>query len=321
MPTTQPFHQTPEACAILGVEYRGVELSQRTLGAQLARTRALPGALIVRVPRFGRGLTDADRVAAVAALRSIADEARVVRVHVEVYSENPEEHAALERELASAGFSRPDVNRSYTHTLWMDLEPSEEELLAAIHRSARRNVRLPARRGFVIESLPASTSIENLSALYAEAFESTGSAVPPVDWQGWLDLSLQRPDLLHMVGLRHEDEQEWLGFAVGVSHGDVVEYHHAASTRRRDTNVPLLYAPLWELIRWAKSRGARWFDFGGVTVQDPDSEDPLGGISDFKRFFCRELVTAGGEWVLDPPSVAGRLWKTARLLKDAAGGG
>jgi lipid II:glycine glycyltransferase (peptidoglycan interpeptide bridge formation enzyme) len=275
----------------------------------------------VRVPRFGRGLSETDLALAVDALRSIAGEARVVRVHVEVYSDDPQEHAAVERALSAAGFSRPEEPRSYSHTLWMDLAPSEEKLLASVHRSARRNVRLPARRGFVIEPLPPSTSVQNLSALYAEAFESTGSEVPHVDWQGWLDLSAHRPDLLHMVGLRHEDEREWIGFAVGVSHGDVVEYHHAASTRRRETNVPLLYAPLWELIRWAKGSGARWFDFGGVTVQNPDSDDPLGGISDFKRFFCRELVEVGGEWVLDPPSVAGRLWKTARLLKDAAGGG
>jgi lipid II:glycine glycyltransferase (peptidoglycan interpeptide bridge formation enzyme) len=291
------------------------------LGIQLVRTRALPGARIVRVPRFGRGLSDADLATAVDALRSIADETRVVRVHVEIYADDPDEHAAIERMLSSAGFSRTDETRSYTHTLWMDLEPSEDDLLSGIHRSARRNVRLPARRGFVIEPLGQGTSVQNLSDLYAEAFESTGSDVPVVDWGGWLELATRRPDLLHMVGMRHEEEAEWIGFAVGVSHGDVVEYHHAASTRRRETNVPLLYSPLWELIRWGKSCGARWFDFGGVTIEHPDGEDPLAGISDFKRFFCRTLVEVGGEWTLDPPSVAGRLWKTARLLKDAAAGG
>lgn len=321
MPTTQPFQQTPEACALLGVEYRGVELAGATLGVQFVRTRALPGARIVRVPRFGRGLSAADRNAAVGALRAIADEARVVRVHVEIYAEDPDEHAALASALAAAGFSPAEETRSYMHTLWMDLEPSEDDLLAAIHRSARRNVRLPARRGFVVEPLGRETSVDNLASLYAEAFESTGSEVPHVDWRGWLDLAELRPDLVHMVGMRHEDERDHLGFAVGVSHGDVVEYHHAASTRRRDTNVPLLYAPLWELVVWAKRNGAHWFDFGGVTVEDAGGDDPLAGISDFKRFFCRTLVETGGEWVLDPPSVAGRLWKTARLLKDAAAGG
>jgi hypothetical protein len=303
------------------VEYRGVELSKGTMGVQFVRTRALPGARLVRVPRFGRGLSEDDRARAVDALRQIADEARVVRVHVEVYTEDPDEHAALRQRLASAGFSRTHESRSYPHTLWMDLEPTEDELLAAIHRSARRNVRLPARRGFVVEPLGPGTSVANLTDLYAEAFESTGSEIPEVDWRAWLDLAQRRPDLLHMVGMRHEDESEWVGFAVGVSHGDVVEYHHAASTRRRESNVPLLYAPLWELVRWAKSNGVRWFDFGGVTIGDPTSDDPLAGISDFKRFFCRTLVEVGGEWVLDSPSMAGRFWKTARLLKDAAAGG
>ncbi len=319
MSTTQPFHQTPEACGILGVEYRGIELSQGTLGVQFVRTRALPGARVVRAQRFARGLSDDDCATAVKALREIADEARVVRVHVEIYTDDPVEHAAAGERLAAAGFSRAEEPHSYTHTLWMDLDPSEDELLSAIHRSARRNVRLPARRGFVVEPLGPTTSVDNLADLYAEAFESTGSEVPDVDWRGWLDLADRRPDLLHMVGMRHEDESEWIGFAVGVSHGDVVEYHHAASTRRRETNVPLLYAPLWELVRWAKGNGARWFDFGGVTIEDPTSDDPLAGISDFKRFFCRTLVKVGEEWVIDSPSMAGRLWKTARLLKDATG--
>lgn len=320
MPTTQPFHQTPEACAILGVEYRGIELAERTIGVQFVPTRALPGARVVKVPRFGRGLSKSDRKRAVEAFRDIADEARVVRVAVEVYTDDDAEHRSLEQMLASAGFHRAPTTRSYSHTLWMDLEPSEEELLAGIHRSARRNVRLPARRGFVIEPLGSATSIDNLSALYSEAFESTGSAVPDVDWPGWLALRERRPDLVHMVGMRHEDEPAYVGFAVGVSHGEVAEYHHAASTRRRDDNVPLLYAPLWELIRWAKGQGARWFDFGGITVAE-DSDDPLAGISDFKRFFCRRVVRVGGDWILDPPSVAGRLWKTARRLKEAAAGG
>ena len=81
--------------------------------------------------------------------------------------------------------------------------------------------------------------------------------------------------------------------------------------------MPLLYAPLWELIRWARAGGARWFDFGGITLTDPDASDPLQGISDFKRFFCRDVAKVGGEWRLDPPSLAGRAWKTARWLKDA----
>jgi hypothetical protein len=58
-----------------------------------------------------------------------------------------------------------------------------------------------------------------------------------------------------------------------------------------------------------------------VTLGDTDDDDPLQGISDFKRFFCRNLVRVGGEWVLEAPSVVGSLWKTARWLKGAASGG
>lgn len=320
MPLTQPFQQSVEACALLGVERRSIPLPDGTIGVQLEKTRVLPGARVARVPRFGRGLSARDLYAAIEGLRDLAAEPLILRVHVEVYCENPPEHAAIEAALAEAGFTEASERRSYLRTLWMDLEPSEDDLLASMHKTGRRNVRLPTRRGFAVEPLPRDTPVAILQALFSEAFESTGSPVPEVDWAAWLDLAARRPDLLHMVGVRPEGEEEWAGFCVGVSHGEVAEYHHAASTRRGPSNVPLLYAPLWEVILWAKRSGARWFDFGGVTGGSDDAEDPLAGISSFKRYFCRDLARVGGEWILEPPSMAGRLWKTARRIKDVASG-
>ena len=53
--------------------------------------------------------------------------------------------------------------------------------------------------------------------------------------------------------------------------------------------------------RWAKSQGVTWFDFGGITVgTQGDPDDPLGGISDFKRYFSRDVVEVGEERVFEP---------------------
>jgi hypothetical protein len=41
---------------------------------------------------------------------------------------------------------------------------------------------------------------------------------------------------------------------------------------------------------------------GGVTLADGDQPE-LEGISNFKRYFSREVVEVGAEWVLEPHPV------------------
>jgi lipid II:glycine glycyltransferase (peptidoglycan interpeptide bridge formation enzyme) len=90
------------------------------------------------------------------------------------------------------------------------------------------------------------------------------------------------------------------GFVLGCRHGDTVEYRVAASTRPVGSSVPLLYAPTWELIRWARSVGATTFDFGGIASGTAGPGDARSGISDFKRYFSRNEVEVGGEGVFEP---------------------
>jgi lipid II:glycine glycyltransferase (peptidoglycan interpeptide bridge formation enzyme) len=72
---------------------------------------------------------------------------------------------------------------------------------------------------------------------------------------------------------------------------------------------------IWELIRWSRATGARSFDFGGVTAGTAGSDDPLGGISDFKRGFCKNEVMVGQEWALD---IRPLRWRLASMLSRAA---
>jgi lipid II:glycine glycyltransferase (peptidoglycan interpeptide bridge formation enzyme) len=79
-----------------------------------------------------------------------------------------------------------------------------------------------------------------------------------------------------------------------------VDYAAAASTRPEDIRIPLAFALTWDLIRWGKRVGATWFDFGGITGVTEGQNDPLKGISDFKRNFGNNVVSVGEEWVLEP---------------------
>ena len=72
---------------------------------------------------------------------------------------------------------------------------------------------------------------------------------------------------------------------------------------------------MWDLIKWAKHSGAHFFDFGGITPGTLASDDPLGGISDFKRYFSQRVVQVGAEWSYEPRPMQAQ---AARMMKSAS---
>ena len=89
--------------------------------------------------------------------------------------------------------------------------------------------------------------------------------------------------------------------------GDHGVYADSASVRPDDIRLAVTYPILWDLITWAKRGGASWFDLGGITLGHATDGDPLGGISDFKRFFTEDLIDVGEEWRFPLHSLRARL--------------
>lgn len=115
------------------------------------------------------------------------------------------------------------------------------------------------------------------------------------------------------VDLRSEKP---LSFAAAVLHGDVAEYAHAGSTERSRVRVPVLYAPTWNLMTWARQAGARWWDFGGVSggATAVGEDDPRAGINAFKLHFSKNVIEVGREWVLEPRPRLAKLTSSVRSL-------
>jgi lipid II:glycine glycyltransferase (peptidoglycan interpeptide bridge formation enzyme) len=80
--------------------------------------------------------------------------------------------------------------------------------------------------------------------------------------------------------------------------------------------IAIAYPLVWDLMRWTTELGGAWFDLGGVTLgRGGDPEDPLGGISDFKRFFSRDLAEVRQTWRLPPRTLRSWLAQTASRLR------
>ncbi len=277
----------------------------------MEETRSLPLHRLLRVERLRAPRDPALFDGLLAALLLHArGMPRALRLNVELFDEEEAVRAPLATGLERAGFARAAVPRHYLHTLVLDLAAEESELLAGFNRLTRRSVRKLEKLPLEIRPIETAEYDGRMGELHAETMARTGGTIGVPDWPMLRALSKADPSLSNLVGLFRSDAEgpeSLLALLWGAHHGDHVCYEIGASTRETEFNLPLSYALMWHLIRWARREGARFFDLGGVTLADPESEDPLAGISDFKRGFSKELAHVGDEWQLEVRPVRARL--------------
>jgi hypothetical protein len=310
-----PVARAQQCCMIAATDPQGEV--QALCVARVFASRALPWHRVIRIERFA-SLPGAAMAAAMWGARTWAARIpRVIRVHVEVYDALGSGSTEAAAAAAMAGYTRWNTPRMYGRTVILDLGPDEEAIFSGLHATGRRHVRSVTRHPVEVREVGADFPTGVLEELLRETLGRTGGDPAPHAWAEILALSERRPELSRVVGLFRTDRpgpEGLLSFAWGCHHGDHAHYATAASTRRTDLRIPMMYPLAWELILWARRNGARTFDFGGISTGSAGGDDPLGGISDFKRRFTDRVVAVGSEWVFEPsPLRAG----VARLASAA----
>lgn len=289
---------------------------------RLSAPRSVPGHRMIRVTRFGAAF---DIDALEAALRGLRDWARsedaIVRLHVEIFSHRAPRRAHIEESADRLGLEPVRTSRRYTHTVGVDLKDKDEDgVLKSFHSSGRRFIREPGKKGFPVKRLQDARFADRMADLQRETFARTGGEPPDRNWRQRLRYAREHPDHYRIVGTFHPERPEpesLVAFVCGHHNGDHCVYADGSSTRKIDSNVSLTYAPVWELIRWALESDCDWFDMGGITLPDTRDDDPLAGISNFKRYFSEDMMEVGGEWRFHPPGWRGTLARIAARGREA----
>ena len=286
-------------------------------------SRALPRHRNISILRLGIGSGGLDEAALDAGLRTVLRYARadrsVLRVHVEAFALESQARLRTSELLARHGFVRVEASRTYERTLVVDLSKSEADLLAGFHKNARQGIRNIARHPVALTVADSVALAPRLQQLSDETRARTQGESRPLDWRSIIRMSTDAPQLSRIAILKRTDQDgpnAVLAFAWGCVHGPVAEYSESGSARPDAMKVSTSYALLWDLMSWARRSGAGIFDLGGITSGGTNSDDPLGGISDFKRRFSQTEVAAGQEWQLEPhPARA----VAARIISGSAG--
>ena len=271
-----------------------------TAGAQLLY-RKLPGlplkfAYIPKGPLVdGR---DATQVATLfSALHRQARRRGAVMLRIEPELRDTSEHR---QRMADHGFApAPHAIQPQT-TIWIDLTPDEDEMLARMKQKWRYNIRLAGRKGVTVRPGDEQDMARFIALMQVTGRRKDFGVHAPEYYQAFWRLFAPDGRAALLIA---EFEGEMLAGIVVARLGRKAYYLYGASGNQRRNLMPS-HLLQWEAMRWAKSQGCTGYDLWGVPDEvglDPDAPIPdppegMWGVWRFKRGFGGEIGRYVGAW-------------------------
>jgi lipid II:glycine glycyltransferase (peptidoglycan interpeptide bridge formation enzyme) len=184
------------------------------------------------------------------------------------------------------------------HNIILDLNRSEEELMAAMNSKTRYNVRLAERKGVVVKEESNEKGIEIFLKLQAETAKRQEFMLHPDKYYRKLWDLLFLKKIAHIMVAYFEEEPltAWMLFVKD----NVLYYPYGASSvEHRDLMASNLMA--WEVIKFGKKLGCSSFDMWGSS--DPeDTTNSWYGFTKFKLGYggCPVKYIDSYDLVVDP---------------------
>ena len=223
------------------------------------------------------------------AIHAAAQKMRAIALKVEPewLDANDDAHARLRR----WGF-RPEAETVQPRrTIVVDLDGSEDEILARMKAKWRYNIRLSARKDVAVEA----AGPEGLATFY-DLMQVTGArdgfGVHSRDYYARA-LALFAPlDRAQLFLASYEGEP--LGGLMAFAFNGNAYYMYGASSNAHRERMPN-HGLQWRAMQWARERGCRQYDFWGITdVEGDETSAALSGVERFKGGFGGRVVRYAG---------------------------
>ena len=203
-------------------------------------------------------------------------------------------------DFAAHGFRPSPQTVQPPRTVVLDLRDDEDAILARMNQGTRRNIRKSARFEVQIRE-GTRADVARFCAMIAETGARAGFGVHTCAYYERayaLFVPSGRAALL-MGSYAGEDLAGVMVFALG----DWAWYFYGASSSRERQRMAS-YGVQWAGIRWAKARGAKWYDMYGVPDAEPEvleaqfreRSDGLWGVYRFKRGWGGQVMRSVGAW-------------------------
>jgi lipid II:glycine glycyltransferase (peptidoglycan interpeptide bridge formation enzyme) len=243
-------------------------------------------------------------------VRTVAERegAHTVKIEPEVL----EAQTGVKLQLAGMGFKKARVDLQFKTTLFVDLSPSEPELLARMKEKTRYNIRLAGRKGVTVREDNSPEAWEAMYSLLRVTAERDGFELRPWEYYRSAWQAMYDEGRAHLFLAEHGGER--LAGILIYTFGRRYWYMHGASSNEKRNLMPT-YLLQWEVMRWAKAHGITCYDMVAVLSPSELREDhPRYGLYRFKIGFGGEVTEFLG--CLDLP--IRRVWAAAWYRAEPA---
>jgi len=212
-------------------------------------------------------------------------------------------------------------NYQPTDTLEIDLTKSDDDILAAMKRKGRYNIKLARKKGVkVIAIEKGSFKEKDLDDFWRLNTETTGRDNFSGHEKSYYSKFLHELKD-HAVLFFAEYEGKRIASAITTICGEKSIYYFGASTSDREyRNLMAPYLLQFEMMQYSRSKGAKSYDFLGIAPLLPngelDKKHDYAGITEFKLKFGGERKT----YLPGREIIFSKLWYTLyRLAKKLKG--
>ena len=206
----------------------------------------------------------------------------------EEFRENPAGQRLLTAYQAHGWVNSPQQIQ-FANSVWINTEPSLDELLANMKQRTRYKVRLAEKKGVTVRR-GGPADFEPVADLYAETSARDGFLIREKGyyldvWQRFFSAGMLTP-------LIAEVEGKMVAAVMIFVTGDTARYVYGMSGPDHREKMPN-YLLQWEAIKLAKEKGCKTYDLWGA----PDvfsEDDRMWGVYQFKRGLGGEVVITPG---------------------------
>jgi lipid II:glycine glycyltransferase (peptidoglycan interpeptide bridge formation enzyme) len=198
-------------------------------------------------------------------------------------------------------------------TVYVDLSPSLDGILAGLNQKGRHAIRRAERDGVSVKAVPASDEhCKTMYDLFTGTAHGAGFAIRPPEYYRSFYRAYESQGRGQLFFAYFEGKVVAGAFAM--VQGTKSMYKDGASVRER-TAYGASHLLQWHVIQWAKEHGSLSHDLAGVPpIKDISNPDhPFSGLARFKTSFNKEVKQYVGAFEVPVSPLKAKLWN--RLLE------
>ena len=217
-----------------------------------------------------------------AKITEIAKKEKCVFVRIRPQLEASEKNLKM---LEKLGLKKSPMHLAAEHTVMIDLSKSEEELLAAMRRQTRYEVRRVDKLGIKIKKSNDKAIFEEFHAVQAETAKRQ-NFIPPTMKVLYAEKEAFGDNIVIYTAVNSEDEP--VAYGLIIKSGQEADYYEAASTNL-NRKLPGAYAIIWQAMRDLKKEGYKRFNLWGIAPAGQPNHR-YAGVTTFKTGFGGDVV-------------------------------